>query len=90
MHDIFSVGYIYVIPQLIYSFAVIIKNGIMIAFMIANQMSPYYRSTEFSRVMESISKNERLFEFNTNGGKFRVISRKVDSIPKALAVLRKL
>ena len=69
---------------------IIIKNGIMIAFMIANQMSPYYRSTEFSRVMESISKNERLFEFNTNGGKFRVISRKVDSIPKALAVLSKL
>lgn len=69
---------------------IIIKNGIMICFMISNQMSPYYRSSEFSKLMESVSKNDKLFEFNTNGGKFRVISRKVDSISRALSILREL
>lgn len=69
---------------------IIIKNGIMICFMISNQMSPYYRSPEFTRVMENVSKYEKLFEFNTNGGKFRVISRKVESISKALSILKKL
>ncbi len=69
---------------------IIIKNGIMIAFLISNQMSSYYRSPEFSRVLENISRYDRLFEFNNNNGKNRVISRNVGSVGKAKELMEKL
>ncbi len=69
---------------------IIIKNGIMIAFFISNQMSPYYRSDGFMKVMEKLAGLERVFEFSNRNGKNRLISRKVDSIRKAKDTLQKL
>ena len=69
---------------------IIIKNGIMIAFFIANPMSAYYRSKTFSQVLESVSKNERWFELKNKDQRLRVISRNIDSTGKALEVLKKL
>lgn len=69
---------------------IIIKNGILIAFIISNQMSPYYRSGAFMRLLEKISKYDRLFEFSDRNGKNRIISRNVDSLQKAKEVIQKL
>lgn len=69
---------------------IIIKNGIMICFFIANQMSSYYRSDTFTKVLESVSRNERYFELKNKDGRLRIISRNINSISKALSVLNKL
>ena len=69
---------------------IIVKNGIMIAFFISNQMSSYYRSKKFSDVIGKISDCGSLFELKQNDAKLRIISRKIYSIADACAVLRKL
>lgn len=69
---------------------IIIKNGIMICFFIANQMSSYYRSDTFSKVLESVSRNERYFELKNKDGRLRLVSRNIPSISRALEVLNKL
>jgi len=69
---------------------VIIKNGLMIMFFISNQMSPYYQSGRFEKVLENISLNGNTFEFKQSEGKMKVISRNVDSISKALTLILKL
>ena len=69
---------------------IIIKNGIMIAFFVSNPMSPYYRSKTFNQVLEKVSTQERWFELKNKDQRLRVISHGIDSIAKALEVLKKL
>ena len=69
---------------------IIIKNGILIAFFIANPMSPYYRSPVFGRVMEKVSDTGSLFELKQNDGRLRIISRGVNSTSSALQTLKLL
>ena len=69
---------------------IIIKNGVMIAFFISNQMSQYYKSDRFSKVLEGISSNPNLFELKHNDSKLRIFARNVDSISKAYSMLQKL
>ena len=69
---------------------IIIKNGVMIAFFISNPLSQYYRSEMFSRILENVSLNPKLFELKQNDNKLRVFSRNIDSISKAYSVLKKL
>ncbi len=69
---------------------IIIKNGILIAFFISNPMSSYYKSKTFAKVMERVSSLGNLFELKQNDSKLRVISRKIDSLPKAYEALEKL
>jgi transcription-repair coupling factor (superfamily II helicase) len=69
---------------------VIIKNGILIAFFVANPMSSYYKSKTFANVLEKINQNTNVFELKQTDSKLKIISRKVDSISKALSILNKL
>ena len=69
---------------------IIIKNGIVISFFVANPMSPYYRSSAFKQVMEKVVSNPDSFEMKQNEGRLRLISRNVNSTSEALAVLEKL
>lgn len=69
---------------------IIIKNGILIAFFISNQMSSYYRSDTFSAILKKISTENRTFELKQSDAKLRIISRNVDSITKAYETLKKL
>ena len=69
---------------------IIIKNGILIAFFINNQMSAYYRSDTFSGILKRISEEQNTFELKQNDSKLRIISRNIDSISKAYEVLKKL
>ena len=69
---------------------IIIKNGVLIAFFISNPLSQYYRSDMFSRILENVSLNPKLFELKQNDNKLRVFVRNVDGIAKAYAILKKL
>ena len=69
---------------------IIIKNGVMIAFFIYNPLSQYYRSDRFSKILENISLNPKMFELKQNDNKLRVFVRNVDTLSKAYDVLKKL
>lgn len=69
---------------------IIIKNGILIAFFIANPLSPYYRSETFRQVLEKIEKERGSFELKQHDSRLRVLSRNIGSIAEAWTVLQKL
>ena len=69
---------------------IIINNGVMIAFFISNPLSQYYRSNRFSKILENIGKYPNIFELKQNENKLRIFSRNVDSISKALSILKKM
>ena len=69
---------------------IIIKNGILIAFFINNQMAAYYKSGVFTKILEKVSEYSRLFELKQNDSKLRIISRKVNTLSDAYNILCKL
>ncbi len=69
---------------------IIIKNGVMIAFFISNPLSQYYRSDRFSKVLEGITLNPKVFELKQNDNRLRIVSRNVDGTSKAYSLLKKL
>ena len=69
---------------------IIIKNGLFICFFISNQMSPYFQSEIFDRIIARISDGTSGFEFKQSEGKLKLVARKVDNLEKALLMLKKL
>lgn len=69
---------------------IIIKNGILIAFFINNQMAAYYKYGVFTKILEKVSEYSRLFELKQNDSKLRIISRKVNTLSDAYNILCKL
>ncbi len=69
---------------------IIIKNGVMIAFFISNPLSQYYKSDRFSKILENITMNPKLFELKQNDSKLRIFAKNIDSISKAYETLSKL
>ena len=69
---------------------IIIKNGMLIMFFVNNPISGYYQSKQFEKVLGRVNDNPTLFKFNQDGGKLRTVSRGVDSLGKALEILKKL
>ena len=69
---------------------VIVKNGLLIAFFIANPMSPYYKSETFAKLLQNIDRNSSIFSLKQSDGKLKILSRGVDSLGKALDYFRKL
>ena len=64
----------------------IVKNGLQIMFFISNQMSPYYKSDIFKKIIDNIG-NTR-FEFKQSEGRLKLVTRGVDSLEKALGNIR--
>ena len=69
---------------------IIIKNGVMIAFFISNPLSQYYRSDKFSRILENVTANPKIFELKQNDNKLRIFVRNVEGTEKAYSILKKL
>ena len=69
---------------------IIVKNGMMILFFLSNPMSPYYKSPAFSRVLKNVNADDKRFNLKQAEGKLKIVTRGIDSIPKALDVLQKL
>ena len=68
---------------------IIIKNGLMIYFFISNPMSPYYRSSTFTKVLERVGENP-VFNLKQVENKLKIVVRNVDSMKKAHSLLSKL
>ena len=69
---------------------IIIKNGILIAFFIANQMSPYYRGEVFSNILSRLGGGGGIFTLKNTDSRLRVIARNINSVREALEALKKL
>ena len=69
---------------------IIVKNGMQIMFFVNNPMSVYYNSKEFEKVLDRVNQNPTLYKFNQDSGKLRTVSRGVDSLDKALQILKRL
>ena len=68
---------------------IIIKNGLMIFFFISNPMSPYYRSSTFTKVLERVGENPA-FNLKQVENKLKIVVRNVDTMEKAYSMLSKL
>jgi hypothetical protein len=53
-------------------------------------LSAYYQSRKFEKVLAQVNENPSLYKFNQDGGKLRTVSRGVDTLLKALDILKKL
>ena len=67
----------------------IVKNGLFIAFFVSNPMSEYYKSSTFQSVLEKSAKLPGL-SFKQTDGKLKLVSRGIDSMQKAYAILDKI
>ena len=61
----------------------------MIYFFISNPMSPYYRSSTFTKVLERVGENPS-FNLKQVENKLKIVVRNVDSMKKAYSLLSKL
>ena len=68
---------------------VIVKNGLMIAFFIANPMSPYYKTPVFAKILEKTAEMPR-FELKQTENKLKIVVRGVSSLKEAHTLLGKL
>lgn len=69
---------------------IIVKNGIMIAFFVSNQMSSYYRSEVFERVLKKVGEMPASVEIKQAENKLKLVCRNVPSLLSALGIVRKL
>ncbi|MCQ2153019.1 MAG: transcription-repair coupling factor [Bacteroidales bacterium] len=69
---------------------VIVRNGMMICFFIANTMSPYYKTDTFAGVIQRIGDHPSVFSLKQTDGKLKTVSRNVSNLAEAREILRKL
>ena len=69
---------------------IIVKNGLLIAFFVANPMSPYYKSKVFESVMEKIALLQNRVELKQIENKLKIVAKNISSLESALNILSKL
>jgi len=69
---------------------IIIKNGMLIAFFIQNQMSPYFKSDTFDRILRRVASDNSPFTIKQSEGKLKIIARGMDTMDKADKALHSL
>ncbi len=66
----------------------VVRNGKMLGYFVADQSSPYFQSPAFSRVLEYIKNNPREAGMKEKNQKLMMVFQDVDTVEKALAALR--
>ena len=69
---------------------IIVKNGMLLCFFVANAMSPYYKSDTFSGLLQKLNGYPGMFTLKQSGGRLKTVSRGVDTLGTALAFLSRL
>ena len=69
---------------------IIIKNGMQIMHFISNPISQYYRSKQFENILSQVNYYSSQYKFIQDNGRLRIVHRGVDSLDKALSVLKRL
>lgn len=65
---------------------IVMKNKLMIAYFVANQLSPYYRTKLFSTVLQYIQSRPGLFKVKETNGKLSLTAQNVTSVAQAIAI----
>lgn len=68
----------------------VLKNEIMIAYFISNQLSPFYRSQLFVHILGYIQKNPKRFKLKEGKDKLSLVANDVQNIQEALSLLQQI
>jgi transcription-repair coupling factor (superfamily II helicase) len=69
---------------------IVLKNKLMIAYFISNQLSPYYRSPVFTTVLDYIQANPRRFKVKEQHEKLILSVANVTTVEQAIELLNKM
>jgi transcription-repair coupling factor (superfamily II helicase) len=69
---------------------VVLKNKLMIAYFVSNQLSSYYRSPVFTAVLDYIQANPRQFKVKEQNEKLILSVANVTSVEQAIELLKKM
>jgi len=67
---------------------IVLKNGMMLAYFISNQMSPFYQSKIFSEILNNLQKYGRKYALIEQNKKLYIKALSVNSVEKAVLVLQ--
>ena len=68
---------------------IILKNGQMVLYFISNQMSPYYQSSVFSKIISYIQQQKKM-KMKEYSNKLTLTIQNINSVETALEILNKL
>jgi len=69
---------------------IVLKNDMLIAYFVSNQLSPFYRSTQFAEIIGAIQRNSSIFQLKETKDKLSLIAKKVKNVDNALQTLQQL
>jgi len=65
---------------------IILKNGIMLAYFVSNQLSTYYKSEKFARILSFLQTKSKRFHLKEQKEKLYISVEPVDSVEKAYKI----
>ncbi len=67
---------------------IVLKNNVMLAYFVANRLSPFYKSDAFGMILQKIQEL-RIYSLLEHNDKLYIKAQKVTSVRKALEILRR-
>ena len=64
--------------------------GKIAVYRVNNPLSSFYKSKQFEKILSRVNDCPALYKFNQDGGRLRTVSRGIDTLQKALSVLKNL
>ncbi|MFA6333967.1 MAG: transcription-repair coupling factor [Bacteroidales bacterium] len=65
---------------------IVLKNGIMLAYFVSNQLSSYYKSEHFAKILEFLQKQAKRFRLKEQNDKLYITVNSVDSVERAYKI----
>jgi transcription-repair coupling factor (superfamily II helicase) len=69
---------------------IILKNKLMIAYFVNNNLSPYFRTPLFAHILDYIQRHARVFKVKEQNGKLIMTATNVKTVQEAMALLLKM
>jgi len=69
---------------------IVLKNEMMVGFFIANQLSSFYRSETFTRIIGYIQHHQQFFQLKEGKERLSLIVKKIENIDEAIKLLQQI
>lgn len=69
---------------------IMLKNGKVHAYFITNQLSPFYRTSTFERIINHILRNPTIFAMKEGNDKLILTIKDIPDVSKAIAILQQM
>lgn len=69
---------------------IVLKNGMMLAYFVSNQLSSYYKSEHFAKVLEFLQRQAKRFHLKEQKEKLYITVNSVESVEKAFLILSEM